>query len=147
MNNFEKIMLFNATNHKVYNALTNAIPKWWTEMFEGTSNQQGKSFTIRFGASIFKTMTIEELVPNSKVVWKVTDSLIDLPDLKNKTEWINTRIEWEISVKGNQTELHLTHFGLTPAIECYNICQDGWHNFTDSLTQFINTGVGKPYTI
>jgi hypothetical protein len=75
----------------------------------------------------------------------VTDSLIDIPELDNKTEWINTKIVWEISSNDNQTELHLTHFGLTPQVECYNICESGWHNFTDSLTEFINTGIGKPF--
>jgi len=90
-------------------------------------------------------MVIEELIPNKKVVWNVTDSQIDLPGLKNKTEWINTKIVWEISAQDNQTELQLTHFGLTLQVECFNICQDGWHNFTDSLTEYINTGVGKPF--
>lgn len=145
MENFNKAIILEATKDKVYDALTNTISKWWTEMFEGVSNEQGKSFTIRFGESVFKTMTTEELLHNKKVVWKVTDSLIDIPDLKNKTEWINTKIVWEIFSKNNQTELHLTHLGLTPQIECYNICESGWHNFTDSLTEFINTGTGRPF--
>ncbi|MFN3341931.1 MAG: SRPBCC family protein [Flavobacteriales bacterium] len=145
MDSFKKTIIIQSTNDKVYDALTNAITKWWTEMFEGTSNQEGQSFTIRFGANVFKTMIVEELIKNEKVVWNVTDSLIDIPDLNNKKEWINTKIVWKISTQDNQTELHLTHFGLTPQVECYNICQDGWHNFIDSLTQFINTGIGKPF--
>ena len=147
MDNFKKTLLLQATNDKVFDALTNSIPKWWTEMFEGISNEQGQFFTIRFGTNVFKTMVVEELVPDKKVAWKVTDSLIDIPELKNKTEWINTQIVWKISSKDNQTELHLTHFGLTPQIECYNICESGWHNFTDSLSAFINTGIGKPFKI
>lgn len=92
-------------------------------------------------------MAVEELIPNKKVAWNVTDSLIDIPDLKNKTDWINTKIVWEISAQDNQTELRLKHFGLTPQVECYNICEGGWHNFTDSLTEFINTCIGKPFKI
>lgn len=146
MDNFQKTIVFEANSQdKIFAALTNTIIKWWSEMFEGTSNQQGKSFTIRFGANVFKSMLVEELIPNKKVVWKVTDSLIDIPDLKNKTEWINTKIIWEIASKDKQTVLHLTHIGLTPKIECYNICEDGWHNFTNSLTEFINTGIGQPF--
>lgn len=145
MDNFKKTIIIQATDNKIFDALTNSISKWWTEMFEGTSNQQGKIFTIRFGTNVFKTMAVEELIPNKKVVWNVTDSLIDIPGLKNKTEWINTKIVWEISPQDNQTELNLTHFGLTPQVECFSICQDGWHNFTDSLTEYINTGVGKPF--
>jgi len=145
MDNFKKTLDFQATDEMVFHALTNSITKWWTEMFEGASNKQGQTFTIRFGSNVFKTMTVEELLPSKKVVWNVTDSLIDIPELKNKTEWINTKIVWEIFSHDNKTELHLTHFGLTPTVECYNICEGGWHNFTDSLTEFINTGIGKPF--
>jgi len=147
MSNFKKTIIYSASDKAVYDALTNSISKWWTEMFEGISNEQGQTFTVSFGANVFKTMLVEELVPNQKVVWNVKDSLIDIPDLKNKAEWINTKIVWEIDSRDNQTELHLTHFGLTPQVECYNICQNGWQNFTDSLTRFINTGVGNPFKL
>ena len=33
--NFSKNHNFQATNLSVYDALTNSIPEWWTEMFEG----------------------------------------------------------------------------------------------------------------
>lgn len=147
MNDFKKTIIFQATDKKVYGALTTGISKWWTEMFEGISNTQTQTFTIRFGNNVFKTFLVQELDSNKKVVWLVTDSLIDIPDLKNQTEWINTKIVWEISSKDNQTELTLTHFGLTPQIECYNICENGWHNFTDSLVAFINTGKGNPFKL
>ena len=146
MNDFKKVITIQATDNKVYDALTNCITKWWTEMFEGISNEQGQTFTIRFGDNVFKTMRVEELIPNKKISWLITDTLIDIPELKNKREWLDTKIVWEISSQDNQTELQLTHFGLTPQIECYNICENGWHNFTDSLTEFINTGIGKPFT-
>lgn len=148
MDNFTRTIIFQETKpEKVYDALTNSIPHWWTEMFEGSSNQQGQLFTIRFGTNIYKSLVVEELVPNKKVVWYVTDSLIYIPELTNKAEWINTKIVWEISSKNEQTILDLTHFGLTPKVECFNICQDGWKNFTDSLTEFINTGIGNPFKL
>lgn len=87
----------------------------------------------------------KNLIPNIKISWLVTDSLIDIPELKNKSEWLDTRIVWEIFSLDTQTELHLTHFGLTPQVECYYICENGWHNFTDSLTEFIITGTGMPF--
>jgi uncharacterized protein YndB with AHSA1/START domain len=148
MDNFKKTIILQAADvEKVFDALTNSVNKWWTEMFEGISNQEGQTFTIRFGANVFKTMLVEEIVPNQKVIWHVTDSLIDIPDLQNKTEWINTKIVWEMSSLSGQTFLHLTHFGLTPQVECYTICESGWHSFTDSLSEFIITGVGKPFSL
>ncbi len=145
MNDFKKTITLQTTEHKVYEALTNGITKWWTELFEGISNTQGETFTIRFGASIFKTFLVEELIAYKKVVWLVTDTLIDIPELNNKREWLNTKIVWEISSKDNQTIVTLTHFGLTPQVECYTICEDGWQNFTQSLVAFIETGKGNPF--
>ncbi|NJO02611.1 MAG: hypothetical protein HC880_13840 [Bacteroidia bacterium] len=66
MDNFKKTIIIQATYKKVFDALTNSITNWWTEMFEGISNQQGQTFTIRFGANVFKTMEVEELIPNKK---------------------------------------------------------------------------------
>jgi len=92
MENFKKTIIVAKSANEVYDALTNSITKWWTEMFEGTANQSGQSFTIRFGPAVFKTMQVEELIPNKKIVWLVTDALIDIPELKNKTEWMGTKI-------------------------------------------------------
>jgi hypothetical protein len=147
MNDYKTRINFTSTESKIYNSLTKDIPKWWTEMFEGVSNEQGQTFTVRFGSSVYKTILVEELILNKKIVWRVVDSLIDIPDLKNKTEWINTVIIWEISAQQDKTLLTLTHVGLTPQIECYTICESGWQNFTNSLTDFINAGIGKPFKI
>jgi hypothetical protein len=49
-------------------------------MFEGSSANVDDVFTIRFGSSIHKTMRVKELVPDSKVIWYVEDSLIALPN-------------------------------------------------------------------
>ncbi|ULT24836.1 hypothetical protein KUH03_39090 [Sphingobacterium sp. E70] len=49
MENYSNIIKLNSSNRSVFNALSNDIPRWWTEMFEGVSDQEGKSFTIHFG--------------------------------------------------------------------------------------------------
>ena len=147
MNDYVTKIDFTATDRKIYYILTNDIAEWWTEMFEGTSNEPGQAFTVRFGPTVYKTMLIEELVPDKKIVWRVVDSLIDIPELKSKTERINTLIVWEILAQRDKTVLSLTHLGLTPQIECYTICEKGWQNFINSLSDYINTGVGKPFKI
>jgi len=145
MENYSSVIELDASSESVFNALTNEIPLWWTELFEGTSDQQGKSFTIHFGESIFKQFKIQELISNAKVVWYVEDSFLDVPGLENKKEWIGTTIIWEIREKGNCVELHLTHIGLHPEIECYQICSDGWKQFTTSLKLYLETGKGTPF--
>ncbi len=140
---YKRSLPLSASDEKIFESIIN-IPLWWTEMFEGTADRQGRKFTVRFGSSVFKTMVVEELIPNKKIVWNVVDSVIDIPELNNKTEWIGTKIIWEISTHQDKTVLELRHIGLTPKIECYTICENGWNGFTESLTELIHTGLGKP---
>lgn len=135
----------NSTADRIYHALTQEIPLWWTELFEGSSSEAGNLFTIRFGDQIHKTMRVKELIHKTKIVWSVEDSLIALPELKNQTEWIGTTIVWEMEQKENSSVLMLTHIGLNPDIECYEICSNGWRQFLGSLTKFLETGEGTPY--
>lgn len=145
MDNYNRTIYINTTVDKVYNALTQQIPLWWTEMFTGNADQQDCSFTLRFGNNVFKTIQVKELSPARKVVWIVTDALLNIPELKNKNEWIDTTIIWEISPQINGSKLQLTHQGLHPAVECYTICADGWQQFLSSLQQFLEIGKGNPY--
>ncbi|AZA79985.1 SRPBCC domain-containing protein [Chryseobacterium sp. G0186] len=146
MDNYTVTIDIKTTADKVYNALTREIPLWWTEMFDGSSLHPNEIFTIKFGDDIYKTMQVKELIPNSKTSWYVEDSLIAFPTLKNQKEWTGTTIVWDIEQKEQGVLLHLTHFGLHPAIECYEVCSGGWIQFTQSLKLFLETGKGNPYT-
>lgn len=145
MNNYTNTIEVKATADKAYNALANQVSLWWTEMFEGSSTQTGDVFTIRFGADIHKTMRVKESIPVAKMIWYVEDSRIALPELKNQTEWIGTTIVWEIEQNGDATQIKVTHIGLSPDIECYDICSNGWVQFLASLKGFLETGQGAPY--
>ena len=145
VDNYTHSIEVKTTADKAYKALTSQIPLWWTEMFEGSSANVDDVFTIRFGSSIHKTMRVKELVPDSKVIWYVEDSLIALPELKNQTEWIGTTIVWEIEQKEEITRIKVIHIGLNPEVECYEICTGGWVQFVNSLKLFLETGKGSPY--
>ena len=109
---FQRVF-FQEKEDKIYEGLTTQISEWWTEMFQGSALTVGQSFTIRFGSQVFKTMRVEELIKNRKVAWRVEDALIDLPELVNKKEWVNTRIIWDLSTSSNRTFLKMTHMDLT----------------------------------
>ncbi len=141
MENYHSSIELNATPEKVFNALTNRIPLWWTEMFEGSSNQAGDTFTVRFGNNVFKSIRVEELTAHTRVSWHVTDSVIAVPELQNQKEWIGARIIWEIFPKNIHAQLQLLHIGLNPEIECYQMCSKGWQQFTDSLKLYVETGI------
>ena len=145
MENYSNIIQVKATPDKVFDALTHHIPLWWSEMCSGSSSQAGDIFTIKFGESVYKTMSVKEAVADAKIIWYVEDSLIAIPGLKNQTEWIGTTIGWDLERKENGTEVKVTHIGLHQEIECYEICANGWIQFISSLKQFLETGKGSPY--
>jgi regulator of RNase E activity RraB len=83
------------------------------------------------------------LVDHSKVVWRVTSA--ELSFIKDKNEWTGTDIIFDITHEGGQTHVSLTHVGLTPQVECYSACLEGWgHYFSGSLKQLIESGTGTP---
>lgn len=147
MKNFETNTVIQVPVPIVFNSLTNQINAWWTEMFEGSAEKVGDVFTVRFGSQIYKTLKVEELIPNESLTWRVIDSIIDLPELNNKSEWVDTRIIWTLSNTTTGTEVQLTHIGLTPEIECYDLCKNGWQSFLYSLNKYLITGIGAPFKL
>ena len=120
----------------------NHVSAWWTENIEGRSEKLNDIFTVHFGET-FVTFKIIETAPYKKITWFVTDC--NLHWLKDKKEWNNTKISWEISAENSSTKIDMTHIGLVPGIECYNDCEKGWdHYILDSLFKLITTHKGIP---
>jgi len=118
------------------------VADWWAKDFTGKAEKLNDKFTIRFGDT-FVDFKITEVIPDTKIVWFVTDSY--LPWLSDKKEWNNTQVMYEISTKNNLTKIDFTHVGLVPEIECYERCEKGWTRFvTISLPKFLNEGKGLP---
>ncbi|MFN0290318.1 SRPBCC family protein [Pedobacter helvus] len=145
MEDYNTTIELNAKASQVFVALTQKVPLWWTEMFEGSAAQQNDVFTVRFGDNVFKTMEVTEVIDQRKVVWLVKQSLIAIPELKNQTEWVGTSIIWQIKQSNTTTQLQLEHKGLNANVECYQICANGWQQFTNSLKSYIETGKANPY--
>jgi hypothetical protein len=77
------------------------------------------------------------------VVWLVLDNHFNFTE--DKSEWKGTEITFEISKKGNQSEIRFTHLGLVPEYECFDICSNAWGSYLNgSLRSLIATGKGKP---
>lgn len=131
----------NASAEDAFNTINN-ITAWWCTNFEGESEKLNDVFTVRFGET-FITIKIIELIPYQKIGWQVIDCYKHW--LKDKKEWLNTTMTWEISLKENEAQINFTHHGLVPGIECYNGCEGAWNQYIkESLFRLITEGIGKP---
>ena len=105
----------------------NRVSKWWNKNLEGSSEKQDDEFTVRFGDVHYSRQKLVEVVPGKKIVWLVTDSLLNF--IEDKQEWTNTKICFELSEQDNKTQIQFTHTGLVPRVECYEACVKGCINF------------------
>lgn len=127
---------------QVFDAINN-VRGWWSGEIDGSTDRLGAEFTYRYKDMHRTTQKITEFVPGKKVVWHVTDSEINF--VKDKTEWTDTEIVFEIARKDDKTEVRFTHVGLVPTIECYGGCSGAWGFYiNDSLRSLITTGKGEP---
>lgn len=139
---FTAVFTVDQTPKEVFGAINN-VRGWWSEDFQGHSQESGQEFDVRFGDVHYSRQRLTEVIPNEKVVWLVTDSRLNF--LTDKSEWTNTTIRFEIAEKSGKTELRFTHVGLTPKIECFRDCSNGWNQFLEhSLLPLIATGKGNP---
>lgn len=144
MSDYQKVMTIDQPAREVFAAITAHISDWWSNDLTGAASRVGDSFTIAFGETR-KTMDIVEVIPDKQVIWKCVASYLDIPGLKNKAEWVGTRIIWTLTAAGQGATLTLLHEGFNQSFECYDVCEAGWEQFLASLQEYLATGVGKPY--
>jgi len=115
------------------------VSSWWPGEIAGVTDRLGGEFTYRYKDMHRSTQKITEWVPGKRVAWHVTESYLSF--LKEKEEWTGTDVVFDISSKGGKTTLTFTHEGLTPKVECYGACSDGWgYIIKECLPAFITTG-------
>ena len=130
------------TPEEAFTAINN-VRGWWSGSIEGSTINLGDVFTYRYEDIHYSKQKITELIPAKKVVWQVLDAKLNF--VKDKDEWNGTKVIFEISKKGNKTEVHFTHSGLVPQFECYDSCSDAWGGYVKgSLRSLITTGKGWP---
>ncbi|MCW3106521.1 MAG: hypothetical protein JWQ09_1027, partial [Segetibacter sp.] len=122
-NDYNTSIMVDATAHEAFESI-NSVSQWWTENLEGSSQKLNDEFTVRFGDVHMSKQKVVEVIPDKKVVWLVTDSKLNF--IKDKNEWTNTKIVFEIAENGGKTQLSFTHIGLVPEVECYTSCTKGW---------------------
>ena len=140
--NYHTSIMVDASAHEAFESINN-VTQWWTENLEGSSRNLNDEFSVRFGDVHYSRQRLVEVVPGKKVVWLVTDSKLNF--LKDKQEWNNTIISFEISTLNGKTKIDFTHEGLNPGIECYDACSNAWSQYIQqSLLKLVTTGKGQP---
>lgn len=137
---FTATILVDQSPEDVFNAINN-VRGWWTGEpgIEGSTHKLDDEFTYDYKPYHYSKQKITELIPGKKVVWLVTDSIISFVEEKN--EWTGTKIIFEITKKGDKTEVCFTHVGLVRDVECYDGCSNAWGSYINvSLRNFIANG-------
>lgn len=141
---FTTTILVDQSPKEVFDAINN-VRGWWSEQIEGGTSKLNDEFIYQYKDVHVCKMKLEEVIPNKKVVWHVLNNHFNF--IKDKSEWIGTKIIFEIAEQDGKTEFRFTHEGLVPQYECYQVCFDAWTSYIQgSLKNLINTGKGQPNT-
>ena len=120
----------------------NRVKDWWVVKTEGKATSIHDNFKLDMGET-HVSFRVTELDPGKKIVWLVTDCYIHW--LKDKKEWKGTKVIWEIHPVKEETLVKMEHIGITPAVECFKACQQGWDFYVKrSLLKLITEGTGLP---
>jgi hypothetical protein len=142
-NSYSTILEINQSPEIVFSAICH-ITNWWSHDFIGKSENLDDEFVIHHPNQHYSKQKLIEFIPNESIVWLVTESRLYW--LKgNQQEWTGTKMDFKISHKENKLRLEFTHEGLTPDMECYNMCEQGWNIvIKDWLHHYITTGKPSP---
>ncbi len=137
-----------ATAAEAYRALTTGYEHWWTNC-DSDFNRVGDRIKFTFPPHVsYWTFEAKKLEPDRSVELECVEAchkFTDKPDAP-ETEWLGSRAQWRIEPQDDQTNIHFVHDGLTPDLDCYEVCEKGWNLFfVDSLKAYLDSGVGKPF--
>ena len=140
--NYTTTIVFPQDAKTAFNAIKN-FRAWWSEDIDGETDKLNKEFLYHYKDVHLCKMKLITFVPNKRLVYQVLDNQFSFT--KDKTEWIGTKLIFDIAKAGQQTKVTFTHEGLVPEYECYKVCYDAWGNYIrNSLYSLITTGKGKP---
>lgn len=140
-NDLTKTFTVAATPLEVYDTI-NDVRAWWGGLV-GRPDAVGEEWVYFVPDIHFSKFRTTELEPGKRIAWLVTDS--ELSFLKDKQEWTGTTVEFDLTEIDGGTRVVFTHRGLTPDVECFEVCDLAWTEYiVGSLRNHILTGTGAP---
>ena len=136
---YTKTLVLSAPCETVFAALATLDgPKnWWTRRVSGDASEGGDLRFAFAGVDGGCLMHVDRADRPCFVQWSCRESTI-LPD------WVGTVITFDLREHSAGCELHFRHAGLTPALDCFALCQRGWNQYLPSLQSYVETGKGQP---
>jgi hypothetical protein len=141
-NNFTTTIVVDQSPSLAFTAISN-FRGWWSEEIEGHTDLLNESFFYHYQEVHLCRLKLVESVPGRKLVYLVLDN--EFSFVQDKSEWVGTKLIFDLVPEGSRTKIVFTHEGLVPAYECYKVCHDAWTGYIQgSLQSFIATGKGRP---
>lgn len=139
---FTTTITVNQSPSQAYKAIKD-FRGWWSEEIEGNTDKLNETFFYHYKDIHLCKIKLIEAIPDNKLVYQVLENEFNF--IADKTEWVNTKLVFEISTRQGKTSVIFTHQGLVPEYECYQVCNDAWSGYINkSLKDFIETGKGAP---
>jgi uncharacterized protein YndB with AHSA1/START domain len=137
-NDYEQTVIVHAGPDAVFDALTtlSGLTAWWSPV--SGSGEAGGELSFIMNAAEPCVMRVDVAARPALVQWTCI-SCDFLPD------WVGTRPTYTIiPLEDGTTEVRFRHIGLTPNLECIDMCTSGWNHFIPSLRDYVETGTGSP---
>ena len=145
--NFNQTITAHSSVENAFEAVTLGIHHWWGNVKNSTITKINDEFSIffeegtewRFRATVFNKF--------EEVRWECIYANHRFSKLQGiKEEWLGTEIVFKFKELNSGTiEVNFEHKGLTPKLNCYEICDAGWTHFiSTSLKRYLETGKGLP---
>ena len=112
-----------------------AVSDWWGPATG--SAEVGGTLVVSFQGG--KQQIVMHVAPaeDGRVVWQVQSAPLT-------PEWAGTTIVFAVSESASGSVLHFRHHGLTPRLDCFDMCFGGWTHYVASLVAYAQTGEGSP---
>lgn len=119
--------------------------RWWNTVLEGDTDAVGDEFIHEVSGVHRARIRVVEVAPGERLTWQVVENWFAF--VEDETEWVDSRIHFELTEADGTTEIVFTHEGLTPRDACYDVCHDAWTGFIEgSLHDLLESGQGAPFT-
>ena len=133
-----------ANQAATFNAVASELDKWWGKV-DNPVSKKGDEFTISFGNTKWRFVITNFSKPR-EITWKCIKAEHYVGGFSDiEEEWLNTELVWTFNKIDGEVEVSFVHNGLTPKLNCYDICEAGWNFFiSTSLKNYLETGQGNP---